>query len=61
MAAGLAKTALMASCGAAIPTPPMDLAMGPMAIMLSPFVAEAGSDAITINDTMTSETTHLPI
>ena len=44
MAAGLAKTALMASIGWAIPTPPMDLAMGPMAIKLSPLVAKAAVD-----------------
>jgi len=39
MAAGLAKTALIASWGAAMPTPPMARAMGPIAMRLSPFVA----------------------
>jgi hypothetical protein len=40
MAAGFEKTALMASWGAAIPTPPMDLEIGPMLMRLSPLVAE---------------------
>jgi hypothetical protein len=41
MAAGFANTALMASCGAAMPTPPMEREIGPMPIRLSPFVAKA--------------------
>jgi hypothetical protein len=39
MAAGLEKTALMASWGAAIPTPPILRDMGPIPIKLSPLVA----------------------
>jgi hypothetical protein len=42
MAAGFEKTALIASWGAAIPTPPMEREIGPILIMLSPFVARAG-------------------
>ncbi len=44
MAAGLANTALMASWGAAMPTPPMALDIGPTPIRLSPLVAIAGID-----------------
>jgi hypothetical protein len=53
MAAGLAKTALIASCGAAVPTPPMDLAIGPIPMRLSPFVAKADDDNITKKDITT--------
>jgi hypothetical protein len=35
----LEKTALMASWGAAMPTPPIALEIGPIPIKLSPFVA----------------------
>jgi hypothetical protein len=41
MAAGLEKTALMASWGLAMPTPPMAREMGPTPIRLSPLVADA--------------------
>src|SRR5512143_2848584 len=41
MAAGLEKTALMASWGEAMPTPPMAREMGPTPIRLSPLVARA--------------------
>jgi hypothetical protein len=44
MAAGLEKIALMASWGAATPTPPMALEIGPMPIRLSPFVARAAGE-----------------
>jgi len=48
MAAGLANTALIASRGLAIPVPPMAREMGPMAIKLSPLVAQAvGAASIT--------------
>jgi hypothetical protein len=43
MAAGLENTALMASRGAAIPTPPMAREMGPTPMMLSPLVARAAT------------------
>jgi hypothetical protein len=41
IAAGFEKTALIASWGAAIPTPPIARETGPMLIRLSPLVAEA--------------------
>jgi hypothetical protein len=50
MAAGLAKTALMASWGAAMPTPPMALEIGPTPIRLSPLVAIAGADNKTVKN-----------
>jgi hypothetical protein len=52
MAAGLAKTALIASCGAAIPTPPIDLEIGPIPMRLVPFVAKTGVDNIATKDTI---------
>jgi hypothetical protein len=50
MAAEFAKTALMASNGWAIPTPPMDLAMGPTPIKLIPLVAKAAVDNMTAKE-----------
>ena len=48
MAAGLEKTALMASWGAAIPVPPMAREMGPIPIRLSPLVAMAVVASISV-------------
>ena len=50
MAAGLEKTALMASWGAAMPTPPMARETGPTPIRLSPLVARAGVDSKTVKN-----------
>jgi ribosomal protein L11 len=49
MAAGFEKIALIASWGAATPTPPMALDMGPIPIRLSPFVAKAAGETIPSN------------
>jgi hypothetical protein len=46
MPAGLEKTALTASWGAAMPTPPIDLEIGPMPINWTPFVAKAAGDRV---------------
>ena len=48
MAAGLEKTALIASWGAAMPVPPMAREMGPMAIRLVPLVAWAAGASISV-------------
>ena len=47
MLAGLENTALMASWGAAMPTPPMAREMGPTPMRLSPLVAWERVGAIT--------------
>jgi hypothetical protein len=41
IAAGFENTALIASWGAAMPTPPIALEIGPIPMRLSPFVAKA--------------------
>jgi len=47
MPAGLADSAVTTSCGAAIPTPPIDLEMGPMEIKLDPLAPCAGDETTT--------------
>ena len=53
MAAGLENTALMASWGAAIPTPPIARETGPTPIRLSPLVARAREAQRTTSPTST--------
>ena len=45
-AAGFKNIALAVSCGAATPTPPIALDVGPMPITLRPFVQKAGAVSI---------------
>jgi hypothetical protein len=48
IAAGLANTALIGSCGAAIPVPPNDLDIGPIPMSISPLTAYAEGDKMRI-------------
>ena len=59
MAAGLAKIALMASWGAATPTPPMERDMGPTPMRLDPLVARASGTSTRIAVKMVDEIKHV--